>query len=159
MKDSARLNTCAQMRAEVVDLLRAEAALHMPVDLMEHCLAPRERARTKEKGKPDDEKGKGKAKGKDKQGKETRVCHECNKPGHLCKDYTVYKKRMTEKGGNKEKTDTTAAVQGATAAVQGAMAETWEYIEDDYVFAPPRGLATLVVVVGPGTCPGREARS
>ena len=31
MKDSARLNTYAQMRAEVVDLLRAEAVLHMPM--------------------------------------------------------------------------------------------------------------------------------
>ena len=47
----------------------------------------------------------------------------------------MYKKRMAEKGGNKEKTDRTAAVQGATAAVQGAMVETWEYTEDEYVFA------------------------
>ena len=33
MKDSARLNSHAQMRAEVVDLLRVEAALHMPMDV------------------------------------------------------------------------------------------------------------------------------
>ena len=87
---------------------------------------------SKGKGKT---KGKGKAKGKGNKGKETRVCHWCNKPGQLREDCTVYKKRMAEKGGNKEKTDTTAAVQGATAAVQGAMVETWEYIEDDQVFA------------------------
>ena len=33
MKDSARLNTTAQKRAEAVDLLRAEAALHVPMDV------------------------------------------------------------------------------------------------------------------------------
>ena len=38
MKDSARLNSYAQMRAEVVDLLRAEAALHMPMDVDGACL-------------------------------------------------------------------------------------------------------------------------
>ena len=81
----------------------------------------------KGKGKSDDPKGKGKAKGHGKKGKETRVCHECNKPGHLRKDCFVYKKRMAEKG-SKDKVET-------TAAVQGAMVETWEYTEDDYVFA------------------------
>ena len=40
----------------------------------------------------------------------------------------MYKKRMAEKGGNKEKTET-------TAAVQGVMFETWEYVEDDNVFS------------------------
>ena len=85
------------------------------------------KGKTKGKSKSDDQKGKGKAKGKGKKGKETRVCHECNKPGHLRENCTVYKKRMAKKGGNKDKTDTTAAVQGATAAVQGAMIETWEY--------------------------------
>ena len=40
----------------------------------------------------------------------------------------MYKERVAEKGGNKGKTDT-------TAALQGAMIETWEYTEDDYVFA------------------------
>ena len=59
--------------------------------------------------------------GKGKKGKETRVCHECNKPGHLRVDCTVCKKRVVEKGGNKETTGATAAVQGATAAVQGPM--------------------------------------
>ena len=33
MKDWARLNSYEQMRAEVVDLLREEAALHMPMDV------------------------------------------------------------------------------------------------------------------------------
>ena len=54
MKDSARLNSYAQMRAEVVDLLRAEAALHMPMDV-DGALTVR--------------KGKGKTRGKGKKGK------------------------------------------------------------------------------------------
>ena len=136
MKDSARLNSHAQMGAEVVDLLCAEAALHMAMAVDGTCMSdPKGKGKTKGKSESGDQKGKGKAKGKGKKGKETRVCHECNKPGHLRKDCTVYKKRMAEKGGNKEKTRTTAAVQGATAVVQGAMVETWEYTEDDYVFA------------------------
>ena len=56
----------------------------------------------KEKGKSDDQKGKGKANGKGKKGNETRVCHECNKPGYLRKGCTVYKKRMAEKRGHRE---------------------------------------------------------
>ena len=136
MKDSARQNFYAQMRAEVVDLLRAEATLRKPMDFDGACMCgPKGKEKTKGKGKSDDPESKGKAKGKGKKGKETRVCHECNKPGHLRKDCTVYKKRLAQKGGNKEKTETTAAVQGATAAVQGAMVETWEYTEDAYVFA------------------------
>ena len=39
MKDSARLNFCERMRAEVVNLLRAEAALHMPMDVDGACLS------------------------------------------------------------------------------------------------------------------------
>ena len=39
----------------------------------------------------------------------------------------MYKKRMAEKGANKEKTET-------TAAAQGAMIKTWEYTEDDFLF-------------------------
>ena len=123
MKDSARLNTYTQMRAEVVDLLRAEAALHMPMDVDGALTGSKAKGKAKGKGKPDDQKGKGKAKGKGKKGKETRVCHECNKPGHLRKDCTVYKKRMAEKGGNKEKTDR-----------QQQCKEQWskrEYTEDD----------------------------
>ena len=138
MKDSARLNSDAQMRAEVVDLARAEAALHMPMDVDGACMSgPKEKGKTKGKGKTDDLKGKGKAmgKGKGKRRKETRVCHECNKPGHLRKDCFVYKKIKAEKEGNSEKNETTAAVQGATTAVRGAMVETWEYTEDDSVFA------------------------
>ena len=50
---------------------------------------------------------------------------------------------------NKEKTDTTAAVEGSTAAVEGAMVETWEYIEDDYVFA--FGEAVIAAVQRPET--------
>ena len=96
---------------------------------------PKRKGKTKGKGKSDDQQGKDKAKGNGKKGKDTLVCHECNKRGHLRKDCTVYKKRMAKKGGNKEKSDTTAAVQGATAAVQGAMVETWECTEDDHVFA------------------------
>ena len=87
----------------------------MPMDVDGALIGSNGKGKAKGKGKPDDQKGKGKAKGKGKKGKETRVCHECNKPGHLRKDCTVYKKRMAEKGGNKEKTDTTAAVQGTTA--------------------------------------------
>ena len=105
--------------------------------------------KTKGKGKSDDPKGKGKAKGKDERCKENRVCLECNKLGHLRKDCSVFKKRMAEKGGNKERTDTTAAVQGATAAVQGAMIETWEYIEDHYVSA--FGEAVIAAVQRPET--------
>ena len=131
MKDSARLNSCARMGAEVVDHLRAEAALHMPMGVDGACMTgPEGKGKTTGQGKPDDQKGKGKG----KMVQETRVCHECNKPGHLRKDCTVYKKRMAEKGGNREKTETTAAVQGATMA-QRAMVETWKYTEDDYVFA------------------------
>ena len=83
MKDSARLNTCAQMRAEVVDLLRAEAALLKPRDVDGALTGSKGKVKTKGKGKPHDQKGKGKAKGNGKKGKETRVCHECNKPGHV----------------------------------------------------------------------------
>ena len=101
MKDSARLNSYAQMRAEVVDLLRAEAALHMPMDVDGALTGSKGKGKTKGEGKSDDQKGKGKG----KKGKETRVCHECNKPGHLRKDCTVFKKRMAEKGGNEEYTE------------------------------------------------------
>ena len=141
MKDSARLNTYTQMRAEVVDLLRAEAALRMPMDVDGALTGSKAKGKAKGKGKPDDQKGKGKAKGKGKRGKETRVCHECNKPGHLREDCMVYKKRMAEKGGNKEKTDR-----------QQQCKEQWskrEYTEDDYVFA--FGEAMIAAVQRPET--------
>ena len=52
-KDSTRLNSCAQMRAEVVALLRAEAALHMPVDVDGACMSgPKGKEKTKGKGLP-----------------------------------------------------------------------------------------------------------
>ena len=106
-------------------------------------MAPRERGRRNDKASQTIRKAKGKAKGKGKKGKETRVCHECNKPGQLRKDCTVCKKRLAEK------TDTTTAVQGAIAAVQGAMVETWEYTEDDYVFA--FGETVIAAIQGPET--------
>ena len=141
-KDSARLNSYAQMRAEVVDLLRAEAALHMTMDVDGACMTgSKGKGKTKGKGRTDDPEGKGKANGKGMKGKETRVCYKCNKPGHLRKDCTVYKKRIAEKG-NKEKVETPAAVKGATV-------ETWEYTEDDYVFA--FGEAVIAAVQRPET--------
>ena len=80
MKDSARLNSHAQMGAEVVDLLCAEAALHMAMAVDGTCMSdPKGKGKTKGKSESGDQKGKGKAKGKGKKGKETRVCHECNK--------------------------------------------------------------------------------
>ena len=134
MKDSARLNSDAQMRAEVVGLLRADAAPNMPMDVDGACLSGAKgkgEMKDKGKGKTDDAKGKGKSKGKGKKGKETRVCHECNKTTYLRSDCFVCKKRMAEKGGDKEKTKTTSEF----ATVQGAMVETWEYTEDDHVFS------------------------
>ena len=77
MKGSARLNSYGRIRAEVVDL-RAEAALHMPMDVDGACLSgPKGKGKMKDngKGKTDDPQGKGKSKGKGKKGKETRVCH------------------------------------------------------------------------------------
>ena len=87
------------------------------------------------------DKGKDKAEGKGKKGKETRVCHECNKLGHLRNDCRVYKKRIAGKG-NKEKVET-------TAAVQGVMVEAWEYIDKNYVFAI--GEAAIAAVQRPET--------
>ena len=122
-------------KAELVDLLRADAALHMPMDVDGACMSgPKGKERRKVKASQTFLTARARPRAKGKKGKESRVCHECNRPGHLRKDCTVYKKRMAEKGAHKEKTETTAAVQGATAAVQGAMIETWEYTEDDFVF-------------------------
>ncbi len=78
MKDSARLDTYAQMGAEVVDLLCAEAALHMPMDVDGALTGSKGKGKNKGKGKPDDQK----AKGKGKKGKENRVCHEAEKSEH-----------------------------------------------------------------------------
>ena len=61
-------------------------------------------------------------------GTELWEAHECNKPGHLRKDCSVYKKRIAEKG-NKPKGESVET----TAVVQGAMVETWEY-DEEYVF-------------------------
>ena len=52
MKDSARLNSYEHMRAEVVDLLRAETALHLPMDVDGACLSgPKGTGGMKDKGK------------------------------------------------------------------------------------------------------------
>ena len=62
VKDSARLNFYGRMRAEVVDLFRAEAALHMPTDVDGACLiGPKGKGKMKDKGfgKTDDPQGKG----------------------------------------------------------------------------------------------------
>ena len=140
MKDSARLNCYGRMRAEVVDLLRAEAALHMPMDVDGACLMSgskgKGKMKDKGKGKTDDPQGKGESKGKGKKGKETRVCHWTSAKGLLC-----VQERIAEKG-NKEKVET-------PAAVQGAMVETWEYAEEDYVFA--FGEAVIAAVQRPQT--------
>ena len=104
-------------------------------------MASKARGKDNGKGKTDDPKCKGTSKGKGKEGKETRVCHECNKPGHLRRDCFVYKKRIAEKG-NKEHVET-------SAAVRGAMVETWEYAEEDYVFA--LGGAVIAAVQRPET--------
>ena len=53
----------------------------------------------------------------------------------------MYKKRIAERG-NKENVET-------SAAVQGAMVETWEYGEEDYVFA--FGEAAIAAVQRPET--------
>ena len=67
MKDSARLNSYAQVRAEVLDLLRAEAALRVPMDVDGACMSGlKGKGKTKGEGKSDDPRGKGKAKGKGK---------------------------------------------------------------------------------------------
>ena len=76
-KDSARLKH-AQLRSEVVGLLRVEAALHMPMDVDGALTGSKEKDKAKGNCKPDGQKGKGKAKGKRKKSEETRVCHECN---------------------------------------------------------------------------------
>ena len=64
VKDSARLNSYVQMRAQVVDLLRAEAALQVPMDVDGACWSGpkgKEKMKDKGKGKTDDPEGKGKA--------------------------------------------------------------------------------------------------
>ena len=50
--------------------------------------------------------------------------HECNKPGQLRKDCSVYKKRSVE-NGNKPKGERFET----TAAVRTVMVETWKYEE------------------------------
>ena len=58
------------------------------------------------------------------------------------------KRTTTPASVSAEKTKA-AAAEGATAAVQGAMSESWEYTEDDHVFA--FGEAVIAVVQRPET--------
>ena len=117
MKDSARLNSYGQMRAEVVHLLRAEAALHMSMDVDGACLSG-----PKARGRQTILKTRARQRAKARKVKKPESV-----TGHLRRDCFVYKKRIAEKG-NKEKVET-------PAAVQGAMVETLEYAGEDYVFA------------------------
>ena len=55
-------------------------------------------------------------------GIERRESYECNKPGQLREDYSMYKKRITEKGNKPKGTRVET-----TAAVQGVMVKTLEY--------------------------------
>ena len=55
--------------------------------------------------------------------------HECNKPGQLREDCSVYKKRIAEKGNKPE-----GESVETTTVVQVVMDETWKYEDDDYVF-------------------------
>ena len=59
MMDSARRNSCAHMRAKAVNLLRAEAAHCMPMDVDGALTGFKGKGKTKGKGKPGDQKGKG----------------------------------------------------------------------------------------------------
>ena len=47
--------------------------------------------------------------------------HECNKPGQLQTDYSVYKKRIAER-------------IETSSVVQGVMVEMWEHEDEDFVF-------------------------
>ena len=55
--------------------------------------------------------------------------HECNKPGQLREDCSVYKKRIAEKGNKPE-----GESVETTTVVQVVMDETWKFEDDDYVF-------------------------
>ena len=84
----------------MVDLLRAAATLLLPMDVDGAFLrGPKGKEKMNDigKGKTDDSDGKGMSKGRGKKGKETRVCHQCNKLGHLRRDCSVCKKRIGER--------------------------------------------------------------
>ena len=66
MNDSAKLNSYERMRAEVVDLLRADAALHMPMDVDGACSSGpfgKGKMNDRGEGKTDDPTGKVHGKG------------------------------------------------------------------------------------------------
>ena len=110
------------MRAEVVDLLRAEAPLHVPMDFDGVC--------TKGKGKgPIARMARAKPRATLRRVKKPESVTSASNLDISVKDCAVCKKRMAEKGGNKEKIESTAAVQGATVAVQGVMIETWSTLK------------------------------
>ena len=75
VEDSAKLSSYEQMRAAVVNLLCAEAALHMSMDVDEAFFACPQRQ--------------GQENGKGETNVIIIVCQEVNKPGHLRKDYCV----------------------------------------------------------------------
>ena len=121
VKGSARLSSYEQMRAAVVDLLCAKGALHMSMDVDGAFLRVH---------KDKDKRTKGES------SVNTIVCQEVNKPGHLRKDSCVYNKRIVQKGNTEEG----EKVEGTA----GAMVDTWEYADDNCVFA--LGEAVIIAV-------------
>ena len=116
-----------QIRDEVVDLLRPEAALHLPMDVDGACLSghPEGEWKSKDKGKNKTHHPEGTSQEKNKRVK-SRVCSMCHKPGHLRQDWSVFQKRMAEKGAD-EKFD--------AGGVQGAMVQAREHADNGCVFA------------------------
>ena len=72
-------------------------------------------------------------------GTELWEAHECNKPGQLRKDCSVYKKRIAEKG-NKPKGERVET----TGVVHEAMVEMWECDDGDHVFVFGDGVSADV---------------
>ena len=113
-------------------------------------MAPNERGRRKVKARSDDLQRQGQGhEAKARRVKKPESVTSATKQDICVTTVTCTRNVWPEKGGKKEKTETTAAVQGATTAVQGAMVETWEYTEDDYVFA--FGEAVIAAVQRPET--------
>ena len=117
-----------------------------PMDVDGALTGSKGKGKNQGKSKPDDQKGQGKAKGKRKNGKETRVCHVRNKPGHLRKDCT---RNVWPRKVETERKLTRQLQFKERAAVQGATVETWEYTENDYVFSV--GEAVIAAVQRPET--------
>ena len=97
-------------------------------------MAPREMGTRKEKASQTILKARAKPRAKAIRVKKPEsVTSEATNLDICARTVRFHKKRV--EGGNKGKTETTAAVQGATAAMQGAMIETREYTEDNCVCA------------------------